>query len=243
MLKLRIGCIILARYNSSRLHGKALREIGGKALLHRIHDTLRDIFPDCQLVVATSEEESDKPIAEYCEEHQINCFRGSLNHVAERFYRCAMAYDLDYAFRINGDNLFVATDCVQEMMEAVRQDTSLDFLSNVKDRTFPFGMSVELLKIHFYEKVLEKIGKDARYQEHVTLYLYEHEALGKRKYFYNEKYPEAKGAHLAIDTPEDFEIARRMLEKMPDYRPLPALNELIHYYEAAKNEYKVSLER
>lgn len=240
---MRIGCIILARYNSSRLPGKALREIGGKALLHRIHDTLRDIFPDCQLVVATSAEDSDLPIAEYCEAHQINCFRGSLNHVAERFYRCALAYDLDYAFRINGDNLFVATDCVQEMMEAVRQDRSLDFLSNVKDRTFPFGMSVELLKIHFYEKVLEKIGDDARYQEHVTLYLYEHEEEGRRKYFYNEKYPEAKGAHLAIDTPDDFEIARRMLEKMPTYRPLPPLNQLIQYYEAARNEYTDSLER
>ncbi len=240
---MRTGCIILARYNSSRLPGKALREIGGKELLHRIYDTLRDIFPDCLLVVATSEEESDLPIADYCEEHQINCFRGSLNQVAQRFYQCALAYDLDYAFRINGDNLFVATDCVNEMMEAVRQDNSLDFLSNVKDRTFPFGMSVELLKISFYGTILERFKHDERYQEHVTLYLYEHEQVGKRKYFYNEKYPEARGTHLAVDTPEDFEIASKMLDIMPKYRPLPPLNKLIHYYKEAKKAYEQSLER
>ena len=238
---MRIGCIILARYSSSRLPGKALKEIKGKTLLHRIHDTLQDTLPDSQLVVATSEEESDQPIADYCAEQQINCFRGSLNNVAERFYRCALTYNLDYAFRINGDNLFVETDSLQRMIEAVQQDTSLDFLSNVKDRTFPFGMSVELLKTSFYGRMLEKFKDNARYQEHVTLYLYEHEQEGKRKYFYNSQYPEAKGAHLAIDTPEDFEIARRMLLQMPHYRPLPPLNELMKYYEQAKQAYDASV--
>jgi len=238
---MRIGCIILARFNSSRLPGKALREIRGRALLHRIHDTLSDFFPDCQLIVATSEEESDLPIATYCKQRGIQCFRGSLARVAQRFYDCAQAYDLDYAFRINGDNLFVETQSLQAMMEAVQQDRSLDFLSNVKDRTFPFGMSVELLKTEFYSKVLQKFQQDTRYQEHVTLYLYEHEQEGSRKYFFNDKYLEARGAHLAVDTPQDFEIARRMLDLMPQYRPLPPLNELISYYEQARNEYEQSL--
>jgi len=238
---MRIGCIILARYNSSRLPGKALREIEGKALLHRIYDTLRDYFPECQLVVATSEQDSDQPITDYCQEHDIQCFRGSLSRVAQRFYECALAYDLDYAFRINGDNLFVETTSLQQMIDSVRQDRSLDFLSNVKGRTFPFGMSVELLKTTFYGEVLEKFKDNTRYQEHVTLYLYEHEQEGKRKYFYNEKYPEAQGAHLAVDTPRDFEIARLMLKMMPQYQPLPPLNELINYYKQASNEYEKSL--
>jgi len=238
---MRIGCIILARFNSSRLPGKALREIGGRALLHRIHDTLSDFFPDCQLIVATSEEDSDLPIATYCDQHQMQCYRGSLARVAQRFYDCALEYDLDYAFRINGDNLFVEIESLQAMMDAVRQDRSLDFLSNVKDRTFPFGMSVELLKTEFYGQVLQKFQEDTRYQEHVTLYLYEHEQEGKRRYFYNEKYPEARGAHLAVDTPQDFEIARRMLEMIPQYRPLPPLDELISYYEQARKEYEQSL--
>lgn len=238
---MRIGCIILTRFNSSRLPGKALREIGGRALLHRIHDTLSDFFPDCQLIVATSEEESDLPIALYCEQHQMQCYRGSLAKVAQRFYDCALAYDLDYAFRINGDNLFVEIESLQAMMDAVRQDRSLDFLSNVKDRTFPFGMSVELLKTEFYGKMLQKFQQDTRYQEHVTLYLYDHEQEGKRKYFYNVKYPEAGGAHLAVDTPQDFEIARRMLDMMPQYRPLPPLDKLISFYEQARKEYEQSL--
>jgi len=238
---MRIGCIVLARLSSRRLPGKALAEVGDKAMLHRIYDTLRDFFPDCQLVVATSEEESDQPIADYCQCHKMNCFRGSLHHVAQRFYDCAIAYDLDYAFRINGDNLFVETTSLQQMIEAVRQDQTLDFLSNVKGRTFPFGMSVELMKVRFYGNALQQFAQDKRYQEHVTLYFYERKGEGKRIYFYNDKYPEAEGAHLAIDTSEDFEVAKRMLKIMPQYRPLPPLNELIQYYEQAKKEYAASV--
>jgi len=238
---MRIGCIILARYNSTRLPGKALREIDGKALLHQIYDTLSDFFPDCQLVVATSKEDSDQPIADYCKQHAIQCFRGSLERVAQRFYDCALAYDLDYAFRINGDNVFVETRSLQQMMDTARQDRSLDFLSNVKGRTYPFGMSVELLKTSFYGKLLLKFQDNERYQEHVTLYLYENEQEGKRKYFYNEEYPEAQGVHLAVDTPKDFEIARRMMKMMPQYRPLPPLNKLIKFYKQARNAYEKSL--
>lgn len=240
---MRIGCIILARYNSRRLPGKALKAVGEKPILLQIYKALAQHFKQEDIVVATSSSSTDDPIASFCEQHQMNCFRGSLDKVAERFYDCAKHLGFDYAFRINGDNLFVESRCIAQMIKAVQQDSSYDFLSNVKDRTFPFGMSVELLKTGFYGKCLEKFKQDARYQEHVTLYLYDHENIGKRKYYYNTKTPVAKGAHLAIDTPEDFEIAQLIYALMPEPNNVPPLSDLIKYYQQAKKKYEASLER
>ncbi|MDF9798018.1 spore coat polysaccharide biosynthesis protein SpsF [Catalinimonas alkaloidigena] len=240
---MQIGGIILARYNSRRLPGKALKDIGGKPILLQIYQALRQYFSQGNIVVATSSSPTDDPIAAFCKQHQIHCYRGSLDKVAERFYDCAKHFGFEFAFRINGDNLFVESRCIVQMMADVQQDASYDFLSNVKERTFPFGMSVELLNTEFYGHCLEKFQQDARYQEHVTLYLYENENIGERKYYFNTKTPEAKGAHLAIDTPEDFEIAQLIYAQMLEPNNTPPLADLIRYYKQAKKKYEASLER
>lgn len=240
---MRIGCIILARYNSRRLPGKALMAVGNKPILQQIYDALRHIFPKENIIIATSSSATDDPIAAFCDQHQMLCYRGSLDKVAERFYDCAKHFGFDYAFRINGDNLFVENICVAQMIADVQKDSSYDFLSNVKDRTFPFGMSVELLKTEFYGKCLHEFQQNAHYQEHVTLYLYEHEHIGRRKYYYNTEYPEAKGVHLAIDTPEDFEIVLLIYAQMQEPNNTPPLPDLIRYYQQAKKKYEKFLER
>ncbi len=234
-----IGFIILARFNSRRLPGKALLPIEEVPLLLHIYKALRQVAsPEC-IVVATSDQPTDDPIVHFCRQHKILCFRGSLDHVAQRFYQCAAAHHFDYATRINGDNLFVAMETLREMLSFI-QTTPVkpDFLTNVKDRTFPYGMSVEMVKTSFYREVLTLIQLNPRYQEHVTLYLYEHEETGTRTYFYNRQCPEAKGINLAIDTEEDLIFARRMIQKMD--RPVYSYNlpELYHIYLTVKKEHE-----
>ncbi|MEM9676319.1 MAG: cytidylyltransferase domain-containing protein [Cyclobacteriaceae bacterium] len=209
---MRIGCIILARYNSSRLPGKALIMFDDKPLLRHVYDALDSVFTSDNIVVATSNESSDDTIADYCQREQINYYRGSLQNVADRFISAAQENSFDYAMRINGDNLFVELTTVRKMILDAQK--SQDFYSNVPGRTFPFGMSVEMVKTSFYEQVLKAINESANYQEHVTLYLYDHSKMGNRKYYVNDEYPEASGVHLSIDTPQDSKIAQRMLKRL-----------------------------
>ncbi|MEM6843813.1 MAG: hypothetical protein AAF632_16420 [Bacteroidota bacterium] len=210
---MRIGCIILARYNSSRLPGKALMQLNNKPLLQYVHDSLATVFPEDKLLVATSSLVSDDPIAEYCHQQGINCFRGDLDNVAGRFLQAAQEYSLDYAMRINGDNLFVELSTVKNMI--TDSSLNLDFYSNVPQRTFPYGMSAEMVNAYFFETILPQISRSAKYREHVTLYLYDHPEVGKRKYYINQDYPKAKGIHLSIDTPDDAELAQKMLSSLP----------------------------
>jgi spore coat polysaccharide biosynthesis protein SpsF len=207
-----IGVIVLARYSSNRLPGKALIEIEGKAVLQYILERLEQVFSKVQIAIATSTEASDDPIAAFALASGVKLFRGSLENVADRFYEAAVQQGLDYAIRINGDNIFVDTDLLAQMTKLALQQ-GYDFLSNVKGRTYPKGMSIEIVKTAHYAKLLDAIKADSHYAEHVTLYLYEHEEAGNYAFVTNDEYPEAVGIQLALDTMDDLERSRRLIKR------------------------------
>jgi spore coat polysaccharide biosynthesis protein SpsF len=209
--KLKTGLILFCRYNSSRLPGKILREINGKPILAYIYERLCHAAPEHGLVVATSHEASDDPIAAYCQEHNMTCFRGDLNNVAHRFLACALHFDFDYAVRITGDSLFASPQIIRAMLPYT-ESGEYDLISNKKGRTFPVGMSVEIVRTPFYQQVYQDFEKGDHF-EHVTLYLYEHEEVGRRFYFYNKWCPEAGGVQMAIDSEDDLARAGRLLDR------------------------------
>lgn len=206
--------VILSRYNSSRLPGKVLKEIEGLPLIEHIINRLSLSVPKDHIVLATSVECSDDPIEAFAQTKGISCFRGSLNNVAERFLKAAESLKADWAIRINGDNLFIDLEAFREMLK-ISLSSDYDFVTNVPERTFPFGMSIEMVNLSFYKSIIEEINTP-HWQEHVTLYLYEMEK-GKQFHFKNKYCPAMTGKKMAIDQQEDFDLAKRILiELRPD---------------------------
>lgn len=225
---MKTGYIILCRFNSSRLPGKILREINGMPLVKILTDRLETLGRE-NLILATSTESTDDPIADWCKLNGIKFYRGSLNNVAERFLEAAKWGGFDYAVRINGDNLFADATLIKSMAdEAVNKN--LDFLSNVPERTFPTGMSIEVVKTSFYENAFKKFKED-KYFEHVTLFFYENDKeQGKHEFVINTEIPLAKGMKMAIDTEEDFNNAVKIMNiigtdyKTADWKKIVQLN-------------------
>lgn len=209
----KTGAVVLSRFSSSRLPGKALMRIAGKPILAYIVERLSMVLPPEQIVIATSEEPSDDPIAAFCQESGIACYRGSLENVAVRFVSAAEAMNWDYAMRINGDNVFVDIPALRDMV-ALASAGDYDFISNVKNRTFPKGMSIEIVRTSVFRSLVPKILNSDAYREHVTLYLYEHEDEIHHHYFLNTELPEAAGLQFALDTAEDFERTSQIMAHM-----------------------------
>ena len=210
--KQEIGIVILSRYNSSRLPGKALMKLVGKPVLTYIVERLSRVVPLDHIVLATSSEKSDDPIADFAKAEGISCFRGSLDNVSERFFQAAYSKGWDYAARINGDNIFVDINVLSDML-ALARDDKYDFISNVKGRTFPKGMSIEIVRVAYYQGVLPHINETAAYREHVTLYLYEQALQDTHYYYLNHALPKASGIQLALDTREDFERSESIIRE------------------------------
>jgi len=226
---MKIGVVILCRFDSSRLPGKILKKINGKVALQHTYDRLTGLFDKKDIVVATSTEDSDDKIETYCAKNDIKCYRGDLLNVAQRFCNAATFHELDYAFRVNGDNILLDLTIFEEAMRFARIQ-KYDFISNVKNRTYPKGMSVELLRIKYFLSVLPEISRDKNLKEHVTLFLYESEK-GNYHFIYNKELPEAQGIDLALDTEEDFHVISKIItllgSKYSDY----GLEDIFHVYE------------
>ena len=206
----KVGVIILSRFNSSRLPGKALLTIEGKPILLYIYERLAEVFSPEAIIIATSNNSSDNPIYKFTQKHNIKCFRGNLTNVAERFYFAGKSLNLDIALRINGDNIFVDIPLLKRI-KAIAESKDYIFISNVKNRTFPKGMSIEAVKLNYYAQLLPSINKFDRYKEHVTLFIYENES-DKMHFIFNTTNSELAGIQMALDTSKDFIRTQKIIQ-------------------------------
>ena len=92
---MKIVAIVQARMGSTRLPGKALKDIHGRTMLARVvRRALRSALID-KLVVATTEKKADDVIVSECDSLGISCFRGSEDDVLDRYYQAARAFSAD----------------------------------------------------------------------------------------------------------------------------------------------------
>ena len=157
--------IIAARMNSSRLPGKPLRQFAGRPLL----DWLLARLPQMPTVLATSDREIDNPLAAFAVARGIGNFRGSLDDVAGRMLAAADAENATHFFRINGDSPCVEPSLIHA---ALREDPTLDLVTNLHPRTWPYGVACERVRVEAFRAALSRTN-DPRHREHVTLCLYE----------------------------------------------------------------------
>lgn len=212
---MRIGTLFVCRYNSSRLPGKILKPLGELPILQHIYNKLALVVPKDTIYVTTSVESTDDIIEEYCKEHNINCYRGSLENLANRFLSAGKDLGFDFITRINGDAPFINMNMYANMLVACRTD-KYDFITNVDKRTFPVGMSAETLRTSFYDSIQDRIQADPFFYEHVTSFLYANPEIGKRHNIYNTRYPELTEMRLAVDTQEDYDFAQRLVAALGD---------------------------
>ena len=197
-----IGVVIFSRMTSSRLPGKALVDMGGRPLLGRIIDRLHGVRKAHKLIVATSDDDSDDALAAFVEkEDGVDLFRGSLDDVSGRTLACMRAFDLDAMVRICGDSPFEDATMVDAMI-ALLQTSGADIATNVFDRTYPSGLSVEVFTRAAYERAYPQMSEPNDF-EHVTYYLYQHPESFKIENAAVEGGVDLTHLNLCVDTPLD----------------------------------------
>ena len=208
---MKIGIILLCRYDSARLHGKILKKIKHKNIIKYILERLMVVGDNYPIWVATSNEKSDDPIVRFCKTNSISFHRGSKSNVALRFLNCALEMKIDYAIRINGDNIFTDPDVIIEMIKLAKTG-KYSFLSNVFNRTYPEGVSVEIVKVSLLKNKITLFN--SYHKEHVMSYFYNNLSNSDIYKFYNQSFPIKKHIKLAIDDKNDFAFATKILSKM-----------------------------
>lgn len=114
---MNVVAIIQARMSSSRLPGKVLLPLAGKPVIEHVVSRVRQCKNINQIVLATSTESDDSVLEAWCLLYGVDCFRGSLNDVLDRYYNAAKHYKADAVVRITADCPAVDPSIIDEVIE------------------------------------------------------------------------------------------------------------------------------
>ncbi len=155
--------------SSTRLPGKVLRPLLGQPMLARQIERVRRA-EGIELVVATSDRPSDAPIVALCESLAVDCFRGPLDDVLERFVGAIRGRRGDPIIRITGDCPLADPVLIEEVLGRHRAG-GVDYTSNVLERHLPDGLDVEVIEREALRKASRE-AVDPADREHVTRYVH-----------------------------------------------------------------------
>lgn len=166
-----IVAVIQARMSSSRLPGKVLQDVVGKPMLTRMMSRVQAARFVDHLIVATSENEEDRPILAMCEANGVECFRGSLNDVLDRVHDAVTGLDYQHLVRLTGDCPLIDPHVIDATI-AHHLAGAFEYTTNapLNAETFPDGLDTEVIDRSAFEKTWRE-AKAVSHREHVTLYV------------------------------------------------------------------------
>lgn len=171
----RVVAIIQARMGSSRLPGKVLLDLAGKPMLARVVARTSRATAVDQVLVATTSDASDDPVAACCDAMGVPCARGSTHDVLDRYYQAAKDAEADVIVRITADCPVIDPDLVDGCVKTL-QEGSYDFTCNRLPlpftRTYPIGLDTEVCTFAALQKAWDEADENF-HREHVMPYLYE----------------------------------------------------------------------
>jgi len=111
--------VIPARYASSRFPGKALAELGGKTVLRRCFEQVRQVVPTDHIIIATD----DERIADECRTHGMpfamtspSCLTGT-----DRVAQVAQQRSEEWFVNVQGDEPFLDPHGLTKLLTATAQ--------------------------------------------------------------------------------------------------------------------------
>ena len=194
--------IVQCRLSSTRLPGKALKDLGGKSVLARVLSSMKNVKADYYYVA--TDEDSYEQLLPVCRENGFECFAGPLDDVLLRFTMLLEKLKTKTVIRATADNPFLFYEAAEESAALFEEKNkgkgSCDYLTF---SGLPHGSGVEV----FSAESLIKAAKE-------TSDPYDHEHVGPALYNHKEKY---KCEFVPSPRRYDFPELRTTIDTYSDY--------------------------
>ena len=205
-----VAIITQARVNSSRLPNKIFLEASGISFLqHHINRLKKTGLP---VIVATTNNGSEKPIVDFCKKENIPCYCGDENNVLKRYYECAKKYGVSTVIRVTSDCPLIDATLIQNGLAAYKKNESHTiYYSNTIERSYPRGMDYEIFSFELLEDAFNN-ATDESDKEHVTPYLWKNKS-GNVTVKTDLCSEDNSNYRITLDTAEDLDLLTRLIEK------------------------------
>jgi spore coat polysaccharide biosynthesis protein SpsF len=223
---MRKVAIIQARMTSTRLPGKVLAPILGRPMLAlQIERMLRSKATD-EIVIATTSNATDDPVAALADRLGLRVVRGSEHDVLSRFALAVNASRADLVLRITADCPFMLPQLMDEAWDALGTGEAVDFVSNMLELTYPYGLAVEATRAKHLLSA-HSLSTDAFEREHVTPYIW------RRPQAFRIQSLRLEADHSferwTVDTPQDLELVKKVFEGLYPLRPEFGMHDVIEF--------------
>ena len=210
--------VIQARMGSSRLPGKVLKSIRGKAILLHIVERLRAVPSIDEVVVAVPDDDSNQVLRTFCRVQGISFWAGSENNVLDRFYGAACRHGGDPVLRVTADCPLVDPGSVEKLI-AMYRTGEFDYVAvaagadaeGLSTGRFPDGLDTECFSFTALQQAWKE-ATDPRDREHVTRFIWRQKQRFRcEKLFADSPYPKLR---LTVDHPLDYELVNHIYTEL-----------------------------
>jgi spore coat polysaccharide biosynthesis protein SpsF len=211
----KVVAVLQARTSSRRLPGKVLRPLLGKPMLERQIERVKRANSLSRLVVATSDRSEDDAIAALCGRLGVDCFRGSLDDVLDRFHNAAAPYRPDHVVRLTGDCPLCDPKIIDQVVGR-HLEGGFDYTSNALEPTFPDGLDVEVMRFACLEAAWRESILPS-HREHVTAFIHTQPERFRLDAVRNDR--DLSDLRWTVDEPEDFDLVEQIYAALSPAKP------------------------
>ncbi|MBU1567019.1 MAG: aminotransferase class III-fold pyridoxal phosphate-dependent enzyme [Proteobacteria bacterium] len=199
--------IVQARMGSIRLPNKVLLPICGIPMIEILLKRLAVAKRIDQIILATSTDPCNIPLANCVRNLGFAVFQGSENNVLDRYYQTAKQVEAEVVVRITGDCPLIDPKIVDEVID-LYYSQNVDYATNTNPPSYPDGLDVEV----FSYSSLARAWTEARepfQREHVTPF------ISDAAFFKHANLMHAldeSSERWTVDELEDFTVIQKIFE-------------------------------
>ncbi len=213
--------IIQARSGSSRLKEKIFLKLNNKLILQYIINKLKLSKKINKIVIATSTNNEDNKVNDFCISHDIDCYRGDERDLINRYYYLCKLINPTNIIRITADCPFIDVEELDNMINEF-ENNNYDYMFNTNeadnDNIYPEGSDIEIFNMKSLEYIFtnekqireHSVGiirvKRDYYKDFLNINFYDFKLNNlSLKHNFN-------GIALSIDTITDYNVAKFIFE-------------------------------
>jgi N,N'-diacetyllegionaminate synthase len=223
-----VWAMVVARFRSTRLPGKAMADMAGLPALAHLFERLKQCRRVDRIMFCTTTETEDDPLARLAVSSGVGLYRGPVEDVLGRMLGALAGQEVDLALRVTGDDILVDPDYVERGV-AHHLAVNAEY-SDLK--ALPSGTEVEVFDVDLLKRI-HALAADPQGTEYLTTYVTDN-ADHIRRCSVPVDPGHAHDWRLTLDTPEDYEVIGGLVRAMAakgkalDYR----LDDIVEYFSA-----------
>ncbi len=211
---------------STRLPGKVLADLDGHPMLYHVLRRARRCNLIDDVVVATTDRDTDDPVVAVANGLRTPCVRGSEHDVLERYAKAAATANADVIVRITADCPLLDPGLTDRVIWKLIE-SGCDYASNTMTPCYPLGLAAEAFRRGILDHMAQVANHPAE-REHVTAYVHRHCDQFDRQAVFE---PDVDDSDLrwTVDTADDFSLVAELYQRLALGRFIRPYAEVVSY--------------